>query len=57
MQPFVERSNYVNDLGEEGEERVRESYGSNYARLLDLKNKYYPTNFYRLNQNIRPTVQ
>lgn len=57
MQPFVERGNYVNDLGDEGEQRVRESYGQNYDPLLDLKNKYDPTNFFRLNQNIRPIEQ
>ena len=57
MQPFAERSAYVNDLGEEGQARVREAYGSNYDRLLPLKNKYDPTNFFRLNQNIKPTPQ
>jgi len=57
LQPFVERSSYVNDLGEEGEQRVREAYGSSYERLLAVKNKYDPTNFFRLNQNIKPTVQ
>lgn len=56
MQPFVERSNYVNDLGEEGEQRVREAYGPSFERLLALKNKYDPTNFFRLNQNIKPTA-
>jgi FAD/FMN-containing dehydrogenase len=56
LQPFVERSNYVNDLGEEGEQRVREAYGPSYERLLALKNKYDPTNFFRLNQNLKPTA-
>lgn len=57
MQPFVERAVYVNlleDALEEGEHRVREAYGPNYERLAKLKNKYDPTNFFRLNQNIRP---
>ena len=56
MQPFVEQTVYVNSLGEEGDERVRAAYGSNYDQLLALKNKYDPTNFFRLNQNIRPTA-
>jgi len=56
VQAFVERSNYVNDLGEEGEQRVREAYGPSFERLLALKNKYDPTNFFRLNQNIKPTA-
>ena len=56
MQPFYEHSVYVNDLGEEGEQRVREAYAPNYERLVALKNKYDPTNFFRLNQNIKPTA-
>ena len=54
MQPFCEHDAYVNDLGEEGEQRVREAYGQNYERLVVLKQKYDPTNFFRLNQNIVP---
>ncbi len=46
---------YVNFLMEEGEERVRQAYGSHkYDRLKTLKRKYDPTNFFRLNQNIKP---
>ena len=54
MQPYCERNAYVNDLGEEGEQRVREAYGQNYERLLALKQKYDPANFFRLNQSILP---
>ncbi len=46
---------YVNFLMEEGEARVRQSYGdAKYERLKALKRKYDPDNFFRLNQNIRP---
>jgi FAD/FMN-containing dehydrogenase len=45
---------YVNDLGDEEAERVRDAYGGNYARLLALKKRYDPTNFFRMNQNIDP---
>jgi len=50
---------YVNfpGLGEDGEAQVRAAYGDNYERLVALKNKYDPTNLFRLNQNIRPTVR
>ncbi len=56
MQPFYDRSNYSNDLGEEGEQRVREAYGPNYERLVALKSKYDPINLFRLNANIKLTV-
>jgi FAD/FMN-containing dehydrogenase len=46
---------YVNYLGAEGEERVRQAYGTDtYERLVVLKRKYDPENFFALNQNIRP---
>jgi hypothetical protein len=54
LQPFSEQGVYVNNLGVEGEERVRSAYGANYERLLALKNAYDPTNFFRLNQNVKP---
>jgi FAD/FMN-containing dehydrogenase len=57
MEPFFEKGVYVNNLGEEGEDRVREAYGEHYERLVALKDKYDPTNQFRLNQNIRPTAQ
>jgi hypothetical protein len=44
----------VNALGDEGEARSRSAYGENYVRLVALKTKYDPTNFFRLNQNIKP---
>lgn len=48
---------YINFLGDEGEARVRSAYGPNYERLVALKNKYDPTNLFRLNQNIPPAFQ
>jgi FAD/FMN-containing dehydrogenase len=55
LQPYSTGGAYLNFLGDEGQERVRAAYGGNYDRLLALKYKYDPTNFFRLNQNIRPT--
>lgn len=58
MQPYAAEGVYVNYLGQqvdEGEERVKAAYGSGkYQRLVALKNKYDPTNLFRLNQNIKP---
>jgi hypothetical protein len=56
MQAFSSGRVYVNTLGLEGEERVREAFGANYERLVTLKNTYDPTNLFRLNQNIKPSV-
>jgi hypothetical protein len=57
LQPFSTGGVYVNFLGNEGKDRVKASYSAaKYDRLVALKNKYDPTNFFRLNQNIEPTV-
>ena len=45
---------YVNFMTEEEEERFESAYGSSFQRLVELKNRYDPTNLFRLNQNIRP---
>jgi len=58
MRTFSTGGVYVNFLGEEGEDRVTAAYGrANYPRLAALKNKFDPTNFFRLNQNIKPSGQ
>ena len=53
--PYSTGSVYVNFLSSDDESRVRAAYGSNYDRLVALKNRYDPTNLFRMNQNIRPT--
>ena len=55
MEPFSMAGAYVNFLmGDEGEQRVRATYGESYDRLASIKAKYDPTNFFRVNQNINP---
>ena len=54
MRPFLKQGVYVNNLGEEGQDRVRAAYGVNYDRLTALKRTYDPTNLFRLNQNVTP---
>jgi FAD/FMN-containing dehydrogenase len=60
MEPYSSGGVYVNYLGQEadeGAERVKSAYGrEKYARLVALKEKYDPTNLFRLNQNIRPSA-
>jgi len=56
MEPFASSGVYVNFLGNEGEGRVRAAYGVNYERLVALKNRYDPHNFFAHNQNIKPTI-
>ena len=56
MKPFASGGEYVNNLGEEGEERVKAAYGDNHDRLVAVKNQYDPDNFFRLNANIKPTA-
>jgi FAD/FMN-containing dehydrogenase len=47
---------YVNFLGDEGADRVRDSYGAEkYERLQALKAQFDPDNFFRINQNIPPS--
>jgi FAD/FMN-containing dehydrogenase len=53
-EPFLKAGAYVNYLGNEGDGRVKSAYGVNYERLRAIKNTYDPTNFFRLNQNIKP---
>jgi hypothetical protein len=45
---------YLNSLDDEGPERVRAAYGDQFARLVELKGRYDPDNFFRVNHNIAP---
>jgi hypothetical protein len=55
MEPHARDRVYLNFLGDEGADRVRQAYGEQqYERLVALKRRYDPTNLFRLNQNIEP---
>jgi FAD/FMN-containing dehydrogenase len=55
MKPFLAEAVYVNYLGDVDEAGIRAAYGKKYARLAALKQKYDPTNFFSMNQNIKPS--
>ena len=55
VRPFLVESSYGNYSSDEGDSIARGAYGANYERLLTLKNKYDPTNLFRMNHNIKPS--
>lgn len=57
LHPYSAGGAYVNFLMDEGEERVKATYGKNYRRLVRIKGKYDPHNLFCINQNIRPMLQ
>jgi len=56
VHPHNKDGGYVNFMmDDEGDARLRATYGGNFDRLLALKTKYDPDNLFRVNQNIHPT--
>ncbi len=56
LHPYSAGGAYVNMMMDEGQERVRASYRSNYGRLAQIKRQYDPENVFRVNQNIEPAA-
>lgn len=54
LHPYSAGGAYINMMMEEGEDRVRASYGDHYDRLAQIKAKYDPENLFHVNQNIKP---
>jgi FAD/FMN-containing dehydrogenase len=54
LHPTALQGAYVNFLMEEGQGRVKASYGPNFERLQTVKKAYDPSNFFHVNQNIPP---
>jgi FAD/FMN-containing dehydrogenase len=54
LRPFLVAGSYGNYIADEGDAFERAAYGPNYDRLVVLKNKYDPTNLFRMNHNIKP---
>jgi FAD/FMN-containing dehydrogenase len=53
-EPFASGGAYINFLTQEETDRIAFAYGGVYGRLVELKKKYDPANFFRMNQNIKP---
>lgn len=56
MKPYSSQGAYINYLSTDEPAAVKASYGANYARLVQLKRKYDPTNFFHRNRNIPPSA-
>ena len=54
LKPYSSNGYLLNFLGDEEPDAIRAAFGSNHARLVELKTKYDPTNFFSLNQNVPP---
>lgn len=56
LEPYTQGV-YTNDLELDlGAAAVSSNFGPNYDRLVRVKNRYDPTNLFRLNANVAPTV-
>ena len=55
LHPFSSGGAYLNFIMNEGQDRIKASYKHNYDRLTEIKGKYDPENFFRINQNILPS--
>ena len=57
MKPWATGRVYLNYIGDEGEERIANSFGpEKMARLMSIKARWDPNNLFRHNQNIRPAA-
>lgn len=54
LQPFSSGAYLGNFASDEAPQAVRQAFGDNLARLAELKQRYDPTNFFSLNQNVTP---
>jgi FAD/FMN-containing dehydrogenase len=55
LRPHMADRAYVNYFSDDDDDRIRQAYGPNYDRLVELKRRYDPENVFRLNQNISPS--
>ncbi|HLQ06315.1 MAG TPA: FAD-binding oxidoreductase [Nitrososphaerales archaeon] len=56
IEPFTSGGVYVNFMSAGEDDRVKVAYGGNYDRLVSVKNRYDPTNLFKVNENIKPSA-
>jgi FAD/FMN-containing dehydrogenase len=56
LQPYTAPKAYVNYLADDENDQVHNAYGPNWDRLVEIKQRYDPTNLFRLNHNIDPAT-
>ncbi|MEO8149525.1 MAG: FAD-binding oxidoreductase [Bacteroidia bacterium] len=56
LHPYSMGGAYINFMMDEGVDRIKATYGKNYERMVKIKNKYDPSNLFRVNQNIKPVA-
>ena len=54
LAPYMADRSYTNYLSADDHDRVRQAFGPNYDRLVEVKRRYDPHNRFRGNQNIDP---
>ena len=57
LHPHSAGGAYINFMMQEGDERIKATYGKNHDKLVEVKTKYDPQNLFRVNQNIKPQVR
>jgi hypothetical protein len=57
LRPFSQNAHLLSALDVESEDIIKTAFGPNLSRLATIKHKYDPTNFFRVNQNIKPGAQ
>jgi len=57
LHPFSQGAHLLSVLDVETDDVIKSAFGPNLVRLAAIKKKYDPTNFFRVNQNIKPDVE
>lgn len=56
LRPAMKPGVYVNFMSGDEQDRVPEAYHERWDRIVVVKTKYDPNNFFRLNQNVPPEI-